>query len=62
MVANDSLLAAYCRLIAAEIKHFFLHKLHCFVNQYLAVFLTEIYIFWQPILKHNGYISNAIPA
>jgi len=47
MAAKNSLISAYCRLIAAEIKQFLLHKLQIQNNQVWAVFGgAEIYIFW----------------
>ena len=50
MVSNDSLVAAYCRLIAAEIKQFLLHKLQIQNSQVWAVFWgAENYNFWQPM-------------
>jgi hypothetical protein len=49
MAANDSLIAAYCRLIADEIKQISLHKLQIENSQVWAVLGAENYIFWQPM-------------
>jgi hypothetical protein len=50
MAANESLMATYCRLIAAEIKQFLLHKLQIQNSQVWAVCGGgENYIFWQPM-------------
>jgi len=49
MEANNSLIAAYCRLIAAEIKQFLLHKLQIQTAKYGQFWGAENYIFWQPI-------------
>ena len=56
MAACDVSIAAYCRLIAAELKQFLLHKLQSSDSQYLADFLAEICIFWQPMAARL-YIS-----
>ena len=39
MTANDVLIAEYCRLIAAEIKQFLLHKLQIQNSQVWAFFI-----------------------
>jgi hypothetical protein len=50
MEANESLIADYRRLIAAEIKQFLLHKLQIQNSQVWAAFGgAENYIFWQPM-------------
>jgi len=49
VTANGSLIAAYCRLIAAEIKQIILHKLQIQNSQVWAVLGAENYILLQPI-------------
>ena len=47
MAAYDIFIAAYCRLIATEIKQFLSHNLQSSDSQYLADFRAENYIFLQ---------------
>ena len=49
MAANDVFISAYCWFLTALIKQFLLYKLQNSDSQYKADFLTEIYIFWQPM-------------
>ncbi len=50
MVGSGLLIAAYCRLIAVEIKQFLLHKLQIQNSQVWAVCLGAAnYIFGQPM-------------